>query len=126
MTKQTITVLGAGYVGLTTAILLSHANFKVYLIESNPERLKTIASGKSFFYEYGLDPLLKLSIDEKTIIVTDSYQEAIPESDIVFSCVGTPDNPDGSSNLQYVFSAAKETIKYAKTGLVYAQKAPSR
>ena len=65
MTKQTITVLGAGYVGLTTAILLSHANFKVYLIEPNPERLKTIASGKSFFYEYGLDPLLKLSIDEK-------------------------------------------------------------
>ena len=122
MTKQTITVLGAGYVGLTTAVLLSHANFKVYLIEPNPERLKTIASGKSFFYEYGLDPLLKLSIDEKTIIVTDSYQEAIPESDIVFSCVGTPDNPDGSSNLQYVFSAAKETIKYAKTGLVYAQK----
>lgn len=120
--ENTITVLGAGYVGLTTAALLAHAGYKVYLIEPNPERLRVIKTGKSFFFEDGLDPVIKLAIESKTLIPTDSYETAIAKSSVVFSCVGTPDNPDGSSNLTYVYSAAEETAKYAQPGLVYAQK----
>ena len=119
---QTITILGAGYVGLSTATLLANANFKVYLIEPNKERRETIQTGKSFFYEYGLNPLLKAAIDNGSIIVTDSYADSVPHSSIVFSCVGTPDNPDGSSNLQYVFSAAEETMRHAQKGTIYVQK----
>lgn len=120
--NTTITVLGAGYVGLTTAVLLANSGYKVFLVEPNEERRRVIQSGKSFFYEYGLDVLLQQVLETDTLVPTDSYASSVPESDIVFSCVGTPDNPDGSSNLSYVFSAAEETIKYAKTGLVYAQK----
>lgn len=122
MASTTITVLGAGYVGLTTAVLLANADYKVHLIEPNKERRETIQSGRSFFYEYGLNPLLEQAIFSKNLIVTDSYEDSIPHSEIVFSCVGTPDNPDGSSNLQFVFSAAEETLRHAKSGLIYAQK----
>lgn len=118
----TITVLGAGYVGLTTAVLLANANFKVYLIEPNDERRQVIQSGKSFFYEYGLDVLLEQALNSDFLVVTDSYETAVTNSRVVFSCVGTPDNPDGSSNLSYVFSAAEETLKYAQPELVYVQK----
>ena len=118
----TITVLGAGYVGLTTAALLAHCGYKIYLIEPNKERLDIIKTGRSFFFEEGIDPIIKLAIDSGDLMPTDSYEEAIPESDVVFSCVGTPDNPDGSSNLSYVFSAAEATAKLAKPGLVYVQK----
>lgn len=122
MNQKTITVLGAGYVGLTSAVLFAHAGYKVYLIEPNPERLSVIKKGRSFFFEEGLDPLIELAIQTKNLIPTNSYEKSISESSIVFSCVGTPDNPDGSSNLTYVFDAAKQTMKYAKAGLVYAQK----
>lgn len=122
MNNPTITVLGAGYVGLTSAVLFARANFKVYLIEPNQERLRTIRSGKSFFYEAGVNSLLKNALDDGRLIPTDSYEESVPQSDVIFSCVGTPDNPDGSSNLSYVFDAAQTTLKHAKDQTVYVQK----
>lgn len=121
-----ITILGAGYVGLTTAALFSQINgIKVYLIEPNPKKLEVIKTGKSFFFEAGINPLIKNGLEKKSLIPTNSYEDSIPNSQIVFSCVGTPDNPDGSSNLSYAFSALEETIKNYDSGrnqLVYVQK----
>lgn len=119
---MTITVLGAGYVGLTTAALLSHAGYTVYVVEPNKERLAVIKEGRSFFYEEGLDAVIREALDKGTLIPTDSYEESVPNSSVVFSCVGTPDNPDGSSNLTYVFAAAEATATLAEPGTVYAQK----
>ena len=99
MHHSSITVLGAGYVGLSTAALLANADFKVYLIEPNTDRLEVIKQGRSFFYEQGLDPVIKAAMDAGNLIATNSYEESVPHSSVVFSCVGTPDNPDGSSNL---------------------------
>jgi UDPglucose 6-dehydrogenase len=122
MNKAVVSVIGTGYVGLTTAVLLAEAGHKTYAIEINPERLASIKSGKSFFYEEGLDPLIKHSLKTGLLIPTDSQKDGVPNSDFVFSCVGTPDNPDGSSNLNYVFSAAEEAAKLMRTGAIYIQK----
>lgn len=119
---MTITVLGAGYVGLTTAALLAHSGYKVYALEPNLKRLDVIKQGRSFFFEDGLDPVIKTAIDAGNLIPTDSYNESVPHSDVVFSSVGTPDNPDGSSNLSYVFAAAEEAGKNMKPGTTYVQK----
>jgi UDPglucose 6-dehydrogenase len=120
--SQTVSVIGAGYVGLTTATLLAESGYKVYVVDVNEERLKTIRSGKSFFYEDGLDPLVKHAVDNKSLVPTSSYEESIPSSQFVFSCVGTPDNPDGSSNLTYVFKAAEQAAALLKDGSIYIQK----
>ncbi len=123
MTKNTtITVLGTGYVGLTTATLLAHSGYTVYALEPNDLRRQTIQDGRSFFYEEGLDPLIKAAIDGGTLIPTDSYAESVPKSHVVFSCVGTPDNPDGSSNLKYVFDAATSSAKHLQSDALYVQK----
>jgi UDPglucose 6-dehydrogenase len=122
MQDSTITILGAGYVGLTTAALLAHSGFTVYALEPNAQRLATIKQGRSFFYEEGLDPIIKAALDAGNLIPTDSYEESVPKSSVVFSCVGTPDNPDGSSNLRYVFSAAESAAKLLSNGAIYVQK----
>ena len=122
MKHSTITVLGAGYVGLSTAALLANAGFKVYAIEPNKERLEVIKQGRSFFYEHGLDPVVKAAMDAGSLIATDSYEDSIPNSSVIFSCVGTPDNPDGSSNLTYAFGAAEEATRYMQPGSIYVQK----
>lgn len=122
MPEKTITILGAGYVGLTTAALLAQAGYTVYALEPNPDRLSAIREGRSFFYEQGLDAVIKAGITAGTLLPTDSYAESIPSSHVIFSCVGTPDNPDGSSNLSYVFAAAEETAKYITNDAIYVQK----
>lgn len=119
---MTITILGAGYVGLTTAALFAQAGFTVYALEPNQKRLNVIKQGRSFFYEDGLDPVIADALAKGTFIPTDSYEESVPKSDIVFSCVGTPDNPDGSSNLTYVFSAAEQAATLLSDGAVFVQK----
>lgn len=120
--SSTITVLGAGYVGLTTAAVLAHSGYKVYIVEPNEARLKIIKTGKSFFFEHGLDPIIKLAIDSGDLIPTNSYEVSVPKSSVIFSCVGTPDNPDGSSNLSYIYAAAQDAAHHMKDNVIYAQK----
>jgi len=118
----TITVLGTGYAGLTTAALLAAAGMKTYVVDTNTDRLASVRRGKSFFYEEGLDPLIAAGIQQGTLIPTSFYKASVPQSDIVISAVGTPDNPDGSSNLAYVFAAAKEAAQHMQPHAVYVQK----
>lgn len=105
-----ITIIGAGYVGLTQATIFANAGFKVYALELDQERVDIIKSGRSFFYEANLDPLVEKAVQSGSLIPTTSYEEALAEADIIFSCVGTPDNPDGSSNLTYVFDIVDKLI----------------
>ncbi len=105
-----VTIIGAGYVGLTQATILANAGFKVYALEVDQNRVDIIKSGRSFFYEANLDPLVKNAVESGLLIPTTSYEEALHEADIIFSCVGTPDNPDGSSNLTYVFDVVNKLI----------------
>lgn len=121
MSKK-IVIIGAGYVGLSTAAILANTGNEITLIDVNQERLATIKQGRSFFFEVGIDPLISKAIKDGTLIPTDQYGDAIKEADIVLSCVGTPDNPDGSSNLQYVFSAAEDCAKLMKQNAIFVQK----
>ncbi|MDB5167042.1 MAG: UDP-glucose 6-dehydrogenase [Candidatus Saccharibacteria bacterium] len=105
-----ITIIGAGYVGLTQATIFANAGFKVYALEVDQNRVDIIKSGRSFFYEANLDPLVENAIKTGMLIPTTSYEDALAESDVIFSCVGTPDNPDGSSNLTYVFDVVDKII----------------
>ena len=117
-----ITVIGSGYVGTTTAAVLAVSGYKVTAIDLDKTKVDKINKSKAPFYEPGLDNLLAKAVKSKTLRATQEYKKPISDSQIVFSCVGTPDNPDGSSNLSYVYSAASEAIKYMKPGSVYVQK----
>lgn len=119
---KTIAVIGTGYVGVTSSAIFANAGYKVYALDISEDRLQALREGRSFFYEEGLNPLIKKAVVEKNLIPTSSYEEAVSNSSFVFSCVGTPDNPDGSSNLTYIHAAAEEAAKYIKPGSVYVQK----
>jgi UDPglucose 6-dehydrogenase len=117
-----ITIFGAGYVGLTTAVLFANSDLEVTLVEINKERLDLLKSGKSFFYEIGVNELLQNALKNGNLKVINTPEESLSYADVIFSCVGTPDNPDGSSNLSYVYDVAKSVVKHAKNGAVFVQK----
>lgn len=120
---MTITIIGAGYVGLTTSALLAVAGHKVYCLDIDEEKIKIIKSGKSHFYEPGLDSFVKKVIDSGNLIPTLSYADSIPESEIVIISVGTPQNDKGEFNLTYVFDSASKVIEQVSgSKLVLVQK----
>ena len=104
-----VTVVGLGFVGLTTALGFAEYGHKVYGIEINPERLKLIQSGKLPFMEPGLDDALERHLGTK-FIPTMGWEEAVANSDFVYYCVGTPYGEDGQADLSYLYSAIEQTL----------------
>ena len=91
-----VTVVGLGFVGLTTALGFAEYGHKVYGIEVNPDRMNMIKSGKLPFQEPGMDDALSRHLGKNFIPTTD-WKNAISDSDIVYYCVGTPYTKGGGS-----------------------------
>ena len=108
-----VTVVGLGFVGLTTALGFVKYGHKVYGIEVNPDRFKTITKGKLPFVEPGLDKALEEYLDTSFIPTTD-WNKAVADSDFIYYCVGTPYGADGAADLTYLFGAVEQTLKAVK------------
>lgn len=109
-----ITVIGAGYVGLVTAAVFSELGNKVYCVDVIKEKVAELKKGKVPFYEPSLDEYIKRNQAQKRLFFTSSYAEAVPDSQIVFICVGTPPKIDGEANLEYLFAALEQSAKHLK------------
>jgi len=101
-----IGVIGLGFVGLTLAAALASKGYRVVGVDIDEEKINTIRSGKSPFYEEGLEELLGKVIGN-TLELSTNY-DALKDSDIIFITVGTPPNPDGSQNLSYIEKAVEQ------------------
>jgi UDPglucose 6-dehydrogenase len=115
MKKETISIFGLGYVGLTTAICFAHRGFKVIGVDVNADKVELINNGKSPFYEPKIEKILQKALEKRLLSCTQDQKKAIKDSDITFITVGTPNNPDGSINLKFVKSASEsigKTLRY--------------
>ena len=117
-----VSIVGTGYVGLTTGALLAAAGNKVYCIDIDSSKIEKIQKGKSPFYEPYLEKFIKEGLKSKNLIPTTSYREAIPESKIAMICVGTPSKGDGSVDLTYINQAVRSIGKHIKDKIIIVQK----
>ncbi len=101
-----ISIIGASYVGLIIGVCLAKAGNEVALIELDLQKVDAINSKRSSIYEEGLDELL----NKVRIKVNSDYKE-IENSEVVFVCVGTPSNEDGSIVLEQIENAAEQISK---------------
>ncbi|MCB0460428.1 MAG: UDP-glucose/GDP-mannose dehydrogenase family protein [Flavobacteriaceae bacterium] len=104
-----ITILGLGFVGLTTGLGFSKKGFKTYGIDINTERLDKLKNKEIPFYEPHLKDVLEETIG-KTFILDAPFEEAIKDSETIFICVGTPAAEDGSADLTYLLSAIDQIL----------------
>jgi UDPglucose 6-dehydrogenase len=106
-----LTVVGAGYVGLTTAVCFAHLGNEVMVVEKLPEKVQALKEGKVPFYEPGLEEMLKENLSLGRLSFTTDLKEGLGFSDVIFICVGTPQKPDGSADLSQVEEVARETAR---------------
>jgi UDPglucose 6-dehydrogenase len=107
-----LTVVGAGYVGLTTAVCFAHLGNEVMVVEKLPEKVQALKEGKVPFYEPGLEEMLRENQSLGRLSFTTDLKEGLDFSDVIFICVGTPQRPDGSANLSQVEEVARETARF--------------
>lgn len=104
-----VTVVGLGFVGLTTALGFAEYGHKVYGIEADPMRMAIIQSGKLPFLEPGLDEALTRHLGRNFVPTTD-WETALADSECVYYCVGTPYGEDGQADLSYLYGALEQTL----------------
>ncbi|MBM3975578.1 MAG: UDP-glucose/GDP-mannose dehydrogenase family protein [Planctomycetes bacterium] len=110
-----IAVVGTGYVGLVAGTCFAESGNTVTCIDIDPEKIKLLRAGGVPIFEPGLEELLKRNIQDGRLRFTTDYAEAVPGAQVVFIAVGTPQDEDGSADLQYVLAAARAVGK-AMTG----------
>jgi UDPglucose 6-dehydrogenase len=106
--RTSVSIVGLGYVGLSTGVCLASRGIQVHGIDVDQAKLKSIREGKVPFEEEGLQALLKSAIKKGLFLPESDFHEAIQSSEITFLTVGTPSQADGSIDLGYLRFACKE------------------
>ncbi len=99
-----VTILGTGYVGLTTGVCLAFLGHKVTCADADPRKIATLDSGAVPFHEPWLVELMAEA--RCNLKFTTDYAHAIPGAQVIFIAVGTPPGQNGAPDLKYLQSAA--------------------
>ena len=107
---------GGGYVGLGYAVALAELGHQVVGLDIDADRVTHLNDGDSPIYEAGLPEMLRRTLDAGRLRFTTEYAEAVPGSDIVFLCTGTPSLSDGEADLRQVRAAAASIGAHLQPG----------
>jgi UDPglucose 6-dehydrogenase len=102
-----ISVIGTGYVGLVSGTCFADRGNRVICVDNNPEKFRKLQNSQIPIYEPGLELLFHRNIQQKRLIFTGSLEYGVLNSDIIFLCLPTPQDEDGSADLSYVMGCAK-------------------
>ena len=106
-----IAVIGTGYVGLVAGTCFAETGNHVICVDVDEEKVKKLSSGIMTIFEPGLEVLFKRNLREERLRFTTDLKIAVEQSELIFLALPTPPSEDGSADLKYVISAAKEIGK---------------
>ncbi len=101
-----ISVIGVGYVGLVTGACFAETGNDVVCMDIDSEKIERLNNGIIPIYEPHLEELVRNNLNEGRLSFTTDISKAVDHGMIVFICVNTPQDEDGSADLQYVMNVA--------------------
>ena len=117
-----LVVMGAGYVGLSSAACFSYLGHDVCCVDINAARINAILAGEMPIIEDGLSALVDAGIKNGSLRFTADLAEAADSAEMVFLCVPTPQGADGSADLSFVQAAARSLAELLQPGAVVVNK----
>ncbi len=99
---EPLAVVGAGYVGLISAVGLAELGYEVHCIEADPRRLDMLRRGEVPFFEPGLEDALRTH--QQHLHFAADYEAARANCRLFFVAVGTPTSATGEADLRAVRS----------------------
>ena len=103
-----LTIIGTGYVGLVTGTCFAEVGHQVICVDKDAGKVKLLQSGGMPIYEPGLEDLVKRNVAAGRLRFTESTQDGVENSDVIFIAVPTPPQPDGSVDLSFMESVSRE------------------
>jgi GDP-mannose 6-dehydrogenase len=103
-----ITVLGLGYVGCVSAACLAQQGHRVFGVDVKALKVDLINQGHSPIVEKSIGDIIHQVVSDGQLTATTDAVSAIVQSEISLICVGTPSEPNGSLDIQYVHNASRD------------------
>jgi UDPglucose 6-dehydrogenase len=126
--KKNILCIGAGYVGAPSAVMIACKcpDYKVTVVDINPQRIADWNSDQLPVYEPGLEKIVKKTRDRNLFFSTD-VENQIAENDIIFVCVNTPTKTFGAgagqaADLQYWEKTARQILENSESSKIVIEK----
>ena len=115
-------MVGAGYVGLTTASCLAQLGHTVVGIDVDAIKVDRLNSGIIPIVEEGLESITQQMLEAKRLVFQHGYSDSIKAAEFIFLCVPTPQDEDGSADLTYIREAATSLMPYLASNSVIVNK----
>lgn len=103
-----IAVAGTGYVGLVAGVCFAEKGHNVMCVDVDENKVRLMKEGHSPIYEQDLEELMIKNYEEGRLDYTTDYKSAYKDANVIFIGVGTPELPDGSSDLRYVAAVSRQ------------------
>jgi UDPglucose 6-dehydrogenase len=103
-----IAVIGAGYVGLTTAACFAHLGHDVICADIDEARIAQLTRGEMPIVEAGLEALVRDGLERGRLSFVVGAANAVSSAEFAYLCVPTPQDDEGAADLSYIEAAARE------------------
>lgn len=103
-----IAIVGTGYVGLVSGTCFAEMGAHVTCVDVDAQKIQKLKDGIMPIYEPGLEELVKRNVEYGRLQFTTDLTEVLDDVEVVFSAVGTPPDEDGSADLKYVLTVARQ------------------
>ncbi|MFK3936215.1 UDP-glucose dehydrogenase family protein [Alkalihalobacillus sp. NPDC078783] len=108
---KNLAVAGTGYVGLVTGVCMAENGHNVTCVDIDKQKVMKMKKGISPIYEVELEELMAKNISAGRLHFTTDYQTAYKKAEAVFIGVGTPEREDGSADLSYIATVARQVAE---------------
>ena len=106
-----VCVIGTGYVGLVAGTCFAEMGNDVICVDKDEAKLEKLRNGIVPIYEPGLEDLIRINVGEGRLSFSDDLDSAVKKSLICVIAVGTPQDEDGSADMEHVFEVAESIGK---------------
>ena len=106
-----VSIIGTGYVGLVSGACLADLGHDVVCLDIDSAKIKLLNEGRVPIYEPGLEALIAHNRTAGRLRFTTDVDESVAHGSVQFIAVGTPPDQDGSADLRYVLTAARNIGK---------------
>jgi UDPglucose 6-dehydrogenase len=103
-----LAIIGTGYVGLVTGACFAEVGHNVLCVDNDQRKVDMLTAGGIPIYEPGLEELVQRNVAAGRLRFSVSTAQAVQEADVIFICVPTPPQPDGSVDLSFIEGVARE------------------
>jgi UDPglucose 6-dehydrogenase len=117
-----LTVIGSGYVGLSTAVALAELSHSVIAVDIDPAKIASLKRGISPIAEAGMNEGIARGLVSGQLSFSTEILESVDGAEVVFLCLPTPQGEDGSADLSYIETVAREIGPHVAPGTVVVNK----